>query len=107
MTRKLAMATALAVIALTSAVGVGTTEAHGFSGGGFHSGGGGFHSGGFGAGRGSFGGVRGGFGRDGRFSGRGFYRLGFAPYYGYGDYYSPGCYRYGYAPYGCYGGYGY
>jgi hypothetical protein len=33
--------------------------------------------------------------------------LGFAPYYGYGDYYSPGCYRYGYAPYGCYGGYGY
>jgi hypothetical protein len=113
MTRKLAMATALAVIALTSAVGVGTTEAHGFSGGGFHSGGGGFHggfgssSGGFGAGRGSFGGVRGGFGRDGRFSGRGFYGLGFAPNYGYGNYYSPGCYRYGYAPYGCYGGYGY
>jgi hypothetical protein len=68
MTRKLAMATAIAVIALTCAVGIGTTEAHAFGGEGFH--GGGFHGG--------FGGFRGGFGRDGRF-GRGFYGFGFAP----------------------------
>ena len=61
MTRKLAMATAIAVIALTCAVGIGTTEAHAFGGEGFH--GGGFH---------------GGFGRDGPF-GRGFYGFGFAP----------------------------
>ena len=33
MTRKLALATAIAVIALTSPVGIGTTEAHGFGGG--------------------------------------------------------------------------
>ena len=81
MTRKLALATAIAVIALTSPVGICTTEAHGFGGGGFH--GGGFHRG---------------FG--------GFHR-GFAPYYGYGGYYFPGCNGYGYTPYGCYGGYGY
>ena len=68
MTRKLAMATAIAVIALTCAVGIGTTEAHAFGGEGFH--GGGFHGG--------FGGFRGGFGRDGPF-GRGFYGFGFAP----------------------------
>jgi len=64
----LAMATAIAVIALTCAVGIGTTEAHAFGGEGFR--GGGFHGG--------FGGFRGGFGRDGRF-GRGFYGFGFAP----------------------------
>jgi len=68
MTRKLAMATAIAVIALTCAVGIGTTEAHAFGGEGFH--GDGFHGG--------FGGFRGGFGRDGPF-GRGFYGFGFAP----------------------------
>jgi hypothetical protein len=65
MTRKLAMATAITVIALTCAVGIDTTEAHGFGGGSFH-GGGGFHGG--------FGGFRGRFGRDGPFFGRGFYR---------------------------------
>jgi len=104
MTRKLALATAIAVIALTSPVGIGTTEAHGFGGGGFHGGFGGFHGGGFHRG---FGGFHGSFGRDGRFFGRGFYGYRFAPYYGYGGYYYPGCYGYGYAPYGCYGGYGY
>jgi hypothetical protein len=95
MTRKLALATAFAVIALTSPVGIGTTEAHGFGGGGFHGGSGGFHGGGF---HGGFGGFHRGFGG---------FRGGFAPYYGYGGYYFPGCYGYGYAPYGCYGGYGY
>jgi hypothetical protein len=95
MTRKLALATAIAVIALTSPVGIGTTEAHGFGGGGFH--GGGFH-GGFGGFHRGFGGFHRGFGG---------FRGGFAPYYGYGGYYFPGCYGYGYAPYGCYGGYGY
>ena len=47
MTRKLWMMAAIAAIALTPLIGIGTAEAHGggFGGGGFH--GGGFHSGGF------------------------------------------------------------
>jgi hypothetical protein len=102
MTRKLALAAAIAVIALTSPVGIGTTEAHGFGGGGFHGGFGGFHGGGF---HGGFGGFHRGFG--GFHRGFGGFRGGFAPYYGYGGYYFPGCYGYGYTPYGCYGGYGY
>jgi hypothetical protein len=91
MTRKLLMTLAIVALTLTPSIGIGTVQAHGFGGRGFH-GGGGFH---------------GGFGRDGRLLGPGFYGFGFAPYYGYGGYYSPGCYGYGYAPNGCYGGYGY
>ena len=80
MTRKLLMTAAVAAIALTTPIGIGTAEAHGggFAGGGFH--GGGFHGGGF-HGRGFFDGYG-----------------GFAPYYyGYGGYggFAPDYYGYG------------
>jgi len=90
MTRKLLMTAAVAAIALTPPIDIGTAEAHGggFGGGGFH--GGGFHGGGF---------HGGGF-HGGGFHGRGFFDGygGFAPYYyGYGGYggFAPDYYGYG------------
>ena len=92
MTRKLLMTAAVAAIALTTPIGIGTAEAHGggFGGDGFH--GDGFHGGGFHGGgfhgrdfdrRGFFGGF-GGFAPGYFFGGYG----GFAPdYYGYGTCY--------------------
>ena len=80
MTRKLLMTAAVAAIALTPPIGIGTAEAHGggFGGGGFH--GGGFHGGGFHGGGFHGGGFHGrDFDRRGFFGGYG----GFAPdYYG-------------------------
>ena len=54
MTRKLLMTAAVAAIALTPPIGIGTAEAHGggFGGGGFGGGGGGFSGGGGGFGGG-------------------------------------------------------
>ena len=101
MTRKLLMTAAVAAIALTPPIGIGTAEARGggfggggFGGGGFHGGGGfgggGFHGGGFHGGGFHGGGFYGGgfHGRD--FDRRGFFGGygGFAPdYYGYGTCY--------------------
>src|SRR5437764_7033260 len=93
MTCRLSMSLAIVAVALAPAVGIGTTQAHGFGGrGGFHGGGfggGGFHGGGF-SGRGFGGGFdrgfRGGFGR-GFYGG---YCGCFPGYYGYG--YFPYCY---------------
>ena len=94
MTRKLLMTAAVAAIALTPSIGIGTAEAHGggFGGGGFH--GGGFHGGGF-HGGGFYGGGFHGRDFDRGFSG-GF--GGFAPYYyGFGGYggFAPDYYGYG------------
>ena len=95
MTRKLLLTAAIASLALTPSIGIGSAHAHGFDGG-FH--GGGFHGGGFhGCGFGGRGFFRRGFFAPGFFSG---YR-GFAPYYyGYGN--TPFCYYTVYGNPACY-----
>ena len=109
MTRKLLMTAAVAAIALTPPIGIGSAEARGggFGGGGFH--GGGFHGGGFQGGGFHGGGFQGGGFHDGGFDDRGFHGRdfdrgfsggfgGFAPYYyGFGGYggFAPDYYGYG------------
>ena len=92
MTRKFLMTVAIVAIALAPSIGIGTAQAHGFGGGGFHGGGfgaHGFYGGGFG-GRGFYGGC-----------GRSFYGgHGRGFYGGYGGFY-PGYFGYGNSPY-CY-----